>query len=331
MAKVFRLVGKGRLQVSDGEALLHRSKSLGSESSEAERSWIDLSDPSRDELTRWMTAYQVPALVQELAVSPTTSDILGDHSSGVLVSKEATHFFCPLFGEDDTSVVRLAGVCTREALITFHKAELWVLNDVQRLAQEGELLPQSTLSALVVAVLRALVHRSAEAARELRQRVRRTSEQLARRDPVELDQVLQLERQVDTLGAVVDEQLTCVRALAVGDGETFILEGSERHFSVITSHLETLDRALDRLDRHVESLRSQYDSRLAEHTNRRLATLTVFSAVFMPLSLIAGIYGMNFRDMPELLIPGAYPATLAVMGSLAAFLLILFWRKGWFG
>jgi len=332
VAQAFRLVGKGRLEVSDAEDLLHHGDNAPSQSDEPERYWIDLTAPSRDELTRFLDAYQVPAFMQELAASPHCRDILGDHSSGALVSEEATYFFFPLFGQkEETAVVRLAGICTRDALITFHKTELAVLSDVQRVAQEGDVLAQTTLSALVLTLLRAVINRSADTANKLRERVRSTSEQLARHDAVELDQVLQLERQVDTLGAVVDEQLTCVRSLCVGDVETFNLEGLERQFSVITTNLETLDRALDRLDRHVESLRSQYDSRLAEHTNRRLATLTVFSAVFMPLSLIAGIYGMNFRHMPELGMPGAYPITLGVMGGLAAFLLVLFWRKGWFG
>lgn len=305
---------------------------MDEQSSARERYWVDLTDPAHDQWTRWMDAYGVPAFVRDIAVSSSSRGVLSDHSSGTLLSADASYFFFPVFGqEDESAAVRLAGICTRELLITFHHAELVVLRDVQRLAQEGDVLPEVTLGAMVVVLLRVAVNRSVDMANSLRERVRDVSEQLARRDSVEIELVLRLERQVDTLGAVVDEQLSCVRALAVGQAETLNLEGIERHFSVLTTNLETLDRALDRLDRHVESLRAQYDSRIAEHTNRRLATLTVFSAVFMPLSLIAGIYGMNFRYMPELHLPYAYPLTLAAMGGLAAALLIFFWRKGWFG
>jgi len=332
VVRAFRLVGKGRLEVSDADALLQQLASLDEESSAGDRHWIDLTDPSQDDLTRWMDAYGVPTFVRDLAVSPSSNDVLSDHSSGTLLCDEVSYFFFPVFGQEDEGLaVRLGGICTRQALVTFHKPELIVLLEMQRLAQEGDVLIEETLGAVVVALLRVAINRSVDIANKLRERVRDVSEQLARRDSVELELVLHLERQVDTLGAVVDEQLTCVRALSVGHVETLNLDGVERHFSVLTTNLETLDRALDRLDRHVESLRAQYDSQIAEHTNRRLATLTVFSAVFMPLSLIAGIYGMNFRHMPELRLPYAYPLTLAGMGGLAAALLIFFWRKGWFG
>jgi magnesium transporter len=57
--------------------------------------------------------------------------------------------------------------------------------------------------------------------------------------------------------------------------------------------------------------------------------LTVFSAIVLPLSLVAGVYGMNFRHMPELDQPWGYPLALGVMAALAAALLLWFRRKGW--
>jgi len=50
----------------------------------------------------------------------------------------------------------------------------------------------------------------------------------------------------------------------------------------------------------------------------------------MPLSLIAGIYGMNFRYMPELIWPYSYPVVIFIMIAVAALLLWIFYRKGWF-
>ncbi|MNY72598.1 Magnesium transport protein CorA [compost metagenome] len=57
--------------------------------------------------------------------------------------------------------------------------------------------------------------------------------------------------------------------------------------------------------------------------------LTVFSVFFMPLTFIAGIYGMNFKFMPELESPLGYPVVIVVM--LAVSVLIFFWfkRKKW--
>lgn len=63
--------------------------------------------------------------------------------------------------------------------------------------------------------------------------------------------------------------------------------------------------------------------------NEIMKVLTVISAIFIPLSFIAGVYGMNFEWMPELRIRSAYPIVLAVMGLLGCGMLVYFWRRGW--
>jgi magnesium transporter len=57
--------------------------------------------------------------------------------------------------------------------------------------------------------------------------------------------------------------------------------------------------------------------------------MTIFSSIMLPLSLIAGIYGMNFENMPELKTKNGYYMTLGAMVFVAAALLFYFWRKGW--
>ena len=50
----------------------------------------------------------------------------------------------------------------------------------------------------------------------------------------------------------------------------------------------------------------------------------------MPLTLIAGIYGMNFNYMPELGLTLGYPTVLGIMATIAAVMLWVFYRRGWF-
>lgn len=68
---------------------------------------------------------------------------------------------------------------------------------------------------------------------------------------------------------------------------------------------------------------------LATRTNEVMKTLAVVSAILLPLTLIAGIYGMNFDYMPELRSRNGYFLTLAGMALLTAVLLFYFWRRGW--
>lgn len=65
--------------------------------------------------------------------------------------------------------------------------------------------------------------------------------------------------------------------------------------------------------------------------NEVMKVLTVVSATFIPLTLVASIYGMNFQHMPELAAPLGYPIVLAVMLTMATALLVYFRRLGWLG
>lgn len=80
-----------------------------------------------------------------------------------------------------------------------------------------------------------------------------------------------------------------------------------------------------------------YLSALGHRTNEIMRVLTVISTIFIPLTFIVGLYGMNFDftrspwNMPELHWQYGYPAVLLVMACVAGGLLLFFRRKGWLG
>ena len=72
-----------------------------------------------------------------------------------------------------------------------------------------------------------------------------------------------------------------------------------------------------------------YAGFLQESTNRRLNVLAVLSAIYLPSTLIAGIYGMNFGDIPITEIPSGYLIVLSMMIALVVGQLVFFWYRGW--
>ncbi len=80
-----------------------------------------------------------------------------------------------------------------------------------------------------------------------------------------------------------------------------------------------------------------YLSSVSNRTNEIMRVLTVIATIFIPLTFVAGVYGMNFNpnsspwNMPELNWPWGYPFALTLMGVCAALQLIFFWRRGWLG
>jgi magnesium transporter len=84
-------------------------------------------------------------------------------------------------------------------------------------------------------------------------------------------------------------------------------------------------------------LRDLYLSSVSNRMNEIMKVLTIISTIFMPLSFIAGVYGMNFDhgvsrwNMPELKWRWGYPFSLTLMAAVAIGQMIFFWRRGWLG
>lgn len=72
-----------------------------------------------------------------------------------------------------------------------------------------------------------------------------------------------------------------------------------------------------------------YLSSVSNKLNQVMKVLTVMSSVFIPLTFVAGVYGMNFQYMPELQWRYGYPAVMGCMALVAAGLLLVFRRRGW--
>jgi magnesium transporter len=92
---------------------------------------------------------------------------------------------------------------------------------------------------------------------------------------------------------------------------------------------EALVNEAESLREFFHSLLEQIDNALMQKLNITMKVLTGFSAILLPLSLITGIYGMNFTEMPELSWHYGYFGALGLMASLGLGLFYLFKRKGW--
>lgn len=89
-------------------------------------------------------------------------------------------------------------------------------------------------------------------------------------------------------------------------------------------------RNLMRLESRLRDLEQHCQYALQQQTDQRLRQLTVLSGIFMPLTLVTGIYGMNFDYLPGLNWKYGYYSLLLAMVGVTALLLYILKRKGWF-
>ena len=95
-------------------------------------------------------------------------------------------------------------------------------------------------------------------------------------------------------------------------------------------HALQLGESIDVNREICSELRSYHLALVGQRTNDVMKTLTIVSTIFIPLSFIAGLYGMNFDTMPELHMKHGYLYVIAVMFTIAIGLLFWFRSKGWF-
>jgi len=108
--------------------------------------------------------------------------------------------------------------------------------------------------------------------------------------------------------------------------------------SEVRTYLRDTHDHISQLTELVESSRDltlavmdMYLSAIGNKTNDIMKVLTLLSSIFIPMTFIAGVYGMNFEFMPEIHRPWAYPVVIGVMVLIAASMLWLFIRRGWIG
>ncbi len=94
--------------------------------------------------------------------------------------------------------------------------------------------------------------------------------------------------------------------------------------------IEHLQRVMERADDRLDIIYNKYLYDLQSITNRKINTLTIIQSIFVPITFIAGVYGMNFINIPELSWGSGYMYALGLMGAIAVTELIIFYRNGWF-
>jgi magnesium transporter len=102
------------------------------------------------------------------------------------------------------------------------------------------------------------------------------------------------------------------------------------YFEDIYDHLMKLSDMIEGNRDLASDIRESYFSLSSEKMNNIMKTLTIISSFFLPLTFIVGLYGMNFKYMPELTWKYGYFSVLITMGILTIGMYIFFKRKGWF-
>lgn len=239
----------------------------------------------------------------------------------------------PILAEDGG--VETPQVCLllgKRHLITFQERPLGAFDPVRERLRAG-IGPIRTLGPdyLAYALIDTVIDRYYPPAEALSHELEDLEDEIAERDsPAAMSRLHDIRRQLVILRRVGWPQREAVTSL-IRDQTPFVTEEVRAYLRDTQDHIAQIVELIDSCREMTVSLMDMHLSALSQRTNEVMKVLTIVASIFIPLTFIAGIYGMNFEYMPELGRRDAYPVVIAVMALVAAAMLAYFWHRGWIG
>ncbi|MFB5760318.1 magnesium/cobalt transporter CorA [Paenibacillus medicaginis] len=143
-----------------------------------------------------------------------------------------------------------------------------------------------------------------------------------------LNEIIGLRSEILWLKKVLGPQKEVINTLNKRDLR-LIDEQLQKYFSDIYENAVKISETFDTYRDLMGNLREAYQSSIANRANEIMRVFTAITTVFMPLTVITGIYGMNFDNMPELHTRHGYFVVIGVMIALGSSMFLIFRKKDW--
>jgi len=289
--------------------------------------WVDVEDPDNEILEDLLERrFGFHELAAEDSLSPNTLpkyDAFPTYDFFVFRAVDVN------LREHGSQTYKLSAFLGGDFLFTVHSGRMQAIDDIcARLPEDKRMLangPDYLLYEIVDLLVDAhfpLLDRIEECVDDLQESIFQHAQ------PLHLDELLHLKRDLNVMRRQSLPQRELLNLISRGDSQ-FIQKQHLIYFRDLYDHMfrisETIDSERDMMAGTMEA----YLSVIANRTNEIMRVLTVLSTIMLPLTLIAGIYGMNFEHMPELHWLHGYPFALGLMAATTLVMLTWFWKKGW--
>ena len=295
-------------------------------------SWIDVVDPTPGEIAAFEKAFElrVPTK-EELGEIETTSRLRVDH--GVL------YMTAPLIiatGDEPWIAAPTGFVLSKKVLLTVRFVQSTIFNSVSKELNVERLEPASAY----VCVLEELVDHMADLLEASSQALDDASHVIFRRDNLRrlsretslLRQLLVRTGRTSERMARVNYTLVCLDRMAkftIERGREWVAQDQISRLQSVSADIASLEQYAEGLVNRIQLLQDAATGIINVAQNEVMKILTVASVAGIPPVLIAGIYGMNFKNMPELNWAWGYPFALVLIVLTTLLPLIWFKWKDW--
>lgn len=300
--------------------------------------WVDLFNPTNEEIAKACTVYQLDIPPREQLEEIESSSRLQYEDGVFAISVPVTPHKKPGNGDDETSP--LGFVFTKDLLVTIRFAKLQTF---EAITKRVERRPRSAPDIFMV-IIEALIDYGADRLEELRAEALQISQRIFHKEMQDMQKsnVSQVNRMLrdilveigdmgERLSHIRDTQLVLQRAIPfiIEHGDDWLEAGVKARLKVASGDVQSLNDYELHLTDKLQFLLDADLGFIATEQNDLFKVMTIWSVVGIPPVICAGIWGMNFHFMPELNWHLGYP--LALVTILLSGVIPLMWFKwrGW--
>lgn len=215
-------------------------------------------------------------------------------------------------------------------IITFSESSNQIFDPIiKRLGQGRKQIRSSGTDYLLYAMLDTIIDYYNEVVESLRERIENLETRLMANNQINcLEEIIQFRKTQNSLRRGIQPLREALEKFEKGD-LGIVKKATLPFLRDLNDHVVYAIENVEAEREIITNLHDLHFSGLSNKMNEVMKLLTIIATIFIPLTFIAGIYGMNFTNMPELLLDYGYFATLAIMLILALIMLVFFRKKRW--
>jgi len=292
--------------------------------------WVDLESPSAEETEVLSSVFQFHHLaVDDCLNRHVDTPKIDDYDQYLFIITQGISFQTRSARLETTELDLFLG---KNYVVSFHGLPLPAVDDLRRRCQEnGSLLLSRGADYLAHALLDALVDDFLPPVEEMDDVLGRLEEEvLANPNKGTLQEILLLKHNAQRLRRTVLPQRDVVNRFARGEFPALVREEMRIYFRDMYDHVVRVVDMVESLRELADGVLSTYLAAMNNRMNEVMKVLAIVATIILPLTLISGIYGTNFENLPELGWQWGYFGMLGAMAIVAVGLVAFFrWRR-WF-
>ena len=288
--------------------------------------WVDLDGPTEAEAAVLSEPFQFHPLAIEDCWQGPQSPKVDDYRDYAFIVVHGVSYDQE-FGNFETHELNV--FLSHNYLVTFHaEPSLSIAAAVEHLRYSPQLLKQGP-DFLLHFIVDRLVDNYFPKLEVMEDRIEKL-EASAFQDPSEevLNRIFETRRQLTHLRRVVGHEREVLVVMSRG-GVLFVGDKARLYFRDVYDHMLRITEMSDVLRDTINVILQAYLSMISNRLNNTMRVLTVIATIMLPMTVITGIYGMNFRNMPELSWNYGYYVVLGGMALISGAMLWVFRKRKW--